>query len=176
MVGAPWCPWGKTARCRCSGHALDLGVATILVGADKFVVGGILRTNIRRFVRPCPQVFSAVVSYPIIRLANRRQERAIGQFEVSEGVAACYIGFLVLVFDIVDSDSHHSIATIPAFEDFVLNPFTTRGFRSDQNHSHTGIRELVVDPALNRGVTLFLDGLPVRSIDKAVLILARNDV
>ena len=146
--------------------------ARLLVGSTRcpnLGVGSILSPYIRGFVGPLPKIFSAVIAHPIVCLAYGGQDGTVWQFEIVKGIAACRVGFLVLVLNVVDSNAYDSVAAIPAFDDFVTEPTRDPPFRSDKNHSHTRVLELVVDPAFDRSIPLFLDGLPINGINKAVL-------
>ncbi len=93
-----------------------LGRLLIVLGrSGNLVTGSVLRSYIRSLVGPFSEIFSAVVNHPIICFAYGRQKCAAWQFEVVEGIPPCGVGFLFLVFYVVDPNAYDSIAAIPAF-------------------------------------------------------------
>jgi hypothetical protein len=76
----------------------------------------------------------------------------------------------------VDPNADDSVASIPAFFDFVLYPLTTCRFRSDENGGDAGVLELIIDPAFDRRDALLFDRFPIGRVDESVLIFTGYDV
>jgi hypothetical protein len=70
----------------------------------------------------------------------------------------------------VDSDAYDSVTTIPALEDFMLDPLAVCSFRSNEEGSDARVLQLVIDPVLDCTVTLFLDRFPLSGINEAVFV------
>src|SRR5260370_7929565 len=142
----------------------------------KFGGGGGVGLYGGSLVGPCADILSAVVSDPVIGLAYGRQQCTVCHFELVQGIAARYMCILVLVHDGGDPDGQDPITTIPALEDFVLNPLAVRGFRSNENYGDACVLQLVIDPTFDGSITLLFDGFPIRCVNEAILILACDDV
>ena len=143
-------------------------------GPDYFLIGSVIRPDVRSFIGPLAKILPAVINYPVVGFAYGGEQCAISQLKAIQRVAAERIRFLVLILDAVNSNADNPVAAIPAPFNFMLYPFATCRLGPDQNGRDARILELTVNPSFDFGIAFFLDRFPFGRVDKPVFIFIRN--
>jgi len=116
---------------------------------------------IYRLFNPCFKIFCNIIIHiwaiciqRIIRLNSRKAK-------IYKWIFAWFWLFPLRVFQIVNINSKDSFSFIDTFCNFILYPFATCGFFSNQHNSTTPSFKLIVDPVSYFYISFFSQSLPL---------------